>query len=118
MEACRKEEYVLLGPRLGSDVSVLAAQVTGLACLRLRGVADGHLAALVRVEMGAGASAVAIGGNGLLVDVVHEGTTGGGEARKGNGEADAFAISARDGGNGTTEGAAGFLRQSAHVAGT
>jgi hypothetical protein len=55
----------------GGDVAVFTAQITGLAGLGLGSIADGHFAALVGIEMGAGASAVSVGWDGLLVDVVH-----------------------------------------------
>jgi hypothetical protein len=61
---------------------VLSTQVASLARVGLAGVADGDFATLVRVQVSASASAVAVCGDGLLVDVVHEGTTGGGESRE------------------------------------
>lgn len=54
-----------------SDVSVLATQIACLAGLGLRSITARLLTTLVRVEVSAGASAVAIGGNCLLMDVVH-----------------------------------------------
>jgi hypothetical protein len=54
------------------DVSVLAAQVTGLAGLGLAGIAERDLATLVRVKVSSSTSAVAISGDGLSVDVFME----------------------------------------------
>lgn len=53
-----------------ADAAVLAGQVADLARLRARGVAGGHLAALEGVEVREGPGAVAVGGDGLVVDVV------------------------------------------------
>jgi len=96
---------------------VLAAQVAGLARLGLAGVADGHLAALVGVEVGAGGGAVAVLGDWLLVEVVHEGTAGGWEAAEGDAEQDTDTIGSRDGGDGATERAALLDGKSSDVAG-
>ena len=52
------------------DVAVFACKITDLACLGLGGVARGFFAALVGVQVGEGAGAVAVGGNGGVVDVV------------------------------------------------
>lgn len=54
----------------GGDVAVFAGQVAHLACLRLGRVAGGDLAAEEGVEVGEGAGAGAVGGDGLVVDVV------------------------------------------------
>lgn len=62
---------VLLGETGAVDGAILAAEVTDLAGLRLAGITWRVLTALVRVEMGEGASAVAVGRNRLVVDVVH-----------------------------------------------
>lgn len=89
----RGEEIdVFLRPCLSGDVAVLAAQVTDLAGLGLARIADGDLATVVRVKMSAGASAVAIGGNGLGMDVVDERAALGWESREGDGEAYALSI--------------------------
>lgn len=97
---------------------MLAAQVAGLARLGFAGVADGHLAALVRVEVGAGCGAVAVLGDWLLVEVVHEGAASGWEAAEGDAEQDTDTVRSRDGGDGATERAALLHRQSSDVAGT
>lgn len=65
------EVEVLLGQTGAVDGAVLAAEITDLAGLRLGRIAERVFAALVGVEMGEGAGAVAVGGNGLVVDVVH-----------------------------------------------
>lgn len=56
------------------DLAILAAQVTNLARAGLAAIANGNLATLVGVKVGASARAVAVSRNWLLVDVVHEGT--------------------------------------------
>lgn len=53
------------------DFAVLAGQIADLACLRHGWVAWGHLAADVGVLVGEGAGAVAVGGDGLVMDVVY-----------------------------------------------
>ena len=75
-----------------SDLAVLSRQVTSLTCLGLGGIACGYLAAVVRVQVGASARAVAIGGDGLGVDVVGEGTLGFRQSVEGNGELDTVAV--------------------------
>lgn len=107
--------YSLLRPLLCSDVAMLAAQITGLACLRLAGVADRNLATLVGVEVSASASAVAIRRDRLLVNVVHEGSALGRETRNRNSELDAFAILGRDCGKGAADGVLLLLWQSSNV---
>ena len=102
---------------LRSDVAKLAAKVTSLASLRLASITDGYLAALVGVEMSASASAVAVGRNRLLVEVVHEGTALGRKTRDGDSELDAVAILSRDGSDRTTDGILLLLRQSSNVRG-
>jgi hypothetical protein len=52
------------------DVAVFAGEVAHLAGLRCGWVAGGPFAADVRVEMREGGGAVAVGGDGLVVDVV------------------------------------------------
>ena len=52
---------------------MLAGQIPSLAGLRRRGVAWGRFAACSGVEVGAGAGAVAVGGNGFLVDMIDYG---------------------------------------------
>jgi hypothetical protein len=96
---------------------MLSAQVTGLASLGLAGIAGRSLATLVGVEMSASASAVAVGGDWLLVDVVNEGSTSGWEAGERDTEQDASTIGSRDTSNGTTESAALLGRKSSDVAG-
>jgi hypothetical protein len=54
-----------------SNVSVLAAQVSCLAGLGLRSIADGLFTTLVWVKVSASTGAVAIRRNWLFVDVVH-----------------------------------------------
>ena len=57
-------------PSLSGDVAMLAGQIARLARLRYFGLAGMELAALRRVEMGDGGSAVAVGWDGEFVDVV------------------------------------------------
>lgn len=64
------EVGVLEGAVGGGDVAEFAGEVADLAGLRLGGVAGGLFAALVGVEVGARRGAVAVGGDGLVVDVV------------------------------------------------
>ena len=66
----RKGNLHLAEGRLGS-VAVLSREVTGLARLRLVGVAKRDLSTLVGVKVGACGGAVAVLWNGLLMDVVH-----------------------------------------------
>lgn len=89
-----------------SSVSVLAAQVTSLAGLRLGGIAGRSLAAHVRVQMSAGTSAVAVRRNRLSVEVVHERTASLGKASEGDLELDALAVGAGGGLDGSGESAA------------
>lgn len=56
--------------RSRADVAMLARQVADLARLRARGVAWRLLAALERVQVREGRGAVAVSGDGLVVDVV------------------------------------------------
>ena len=58
------------GAGFGRHQAVLAAQVADLAGCGVRGFADGGFAADVGVEVGAGCGAVAVGGDGVYVDVV------------------------------------------------
>jgi hypothetical protein len=105
----------LLGGELSSgEVSVLSAQVAGLARLRLAGVAGRSLAALVGVQVGTGGAAVATH-DWLLVEVVHEGAAGCRETSELNGELDTYAILAGDGRDGAT-GAACHVRNGCDVA--
>jgi hypothetical protein len=60
---------VLGRERALGNVSVLAAQITSLASLRLARIAEGSLAAEVRVQVSAGSGAVAISRDWLGVDV-------------------------------------------------
>jgi hypothetical protein len=113
-----KSWNVLLRPLLGSDVAELSTQITGLARLGLAGIADGDLTALVRIQVSASAGAVAVGGDRLLVDVVHEGTTSSWESREGDAELDASTFGSRDSDNGATDRAAFLDRQSSNIAGT
>lgn len=55
---------------VGWDSAVLAGQITDLTIVRSGGVAGRLLGTVVRVEMGAGEGAVAVGGNRIVVDVV------------------------------------------------
>ena len=57
-------------PWVRGDVAVLAGQVTDLACFRFRGVARRSFATTERVEVAEGTGAVAVGWNGLIVDVI------------------------------------------------
>lgn len=49
---------------------MFAGEVARLAALRAGGVAEGDFAAAGGVEVGEGGGAVAVGGDGLLVDMV------------------------------------------------
>jgi hypothetical protein len=106
---------VLLGPLLGSDVTVLSAQVASLARLGLGGIAHGGLATNVGVKVGTSASAVAVRRNGLCVHVVHEGATLGRQTRDGDGELDTGAVGVGGGNNRATNGTLGLLRQGSDV---
>lgn len=97
---------------------MLAAQITSLARLGLAGVAGRDLAALVRVQVRASRSAVAVLGDGLLVDVVQEGATSVREARELDREADTGAISAGNGHDGACERAAGLRGEGRNVRGS
>ena len=59
------------GPNGCSNVAMLAGEVTGLASLGRHGFTSVQLSAGGGIEMGHGGRAVAIGGDGELVDVVH-----------------------------------------------
>lgn len=54
------------------DLSILSRKVTNLAGLRRSSGARGGLSTLIRVQVGLGSGAVAVGGDGLVVDVVGE----------------------------------------------
>lgn len=90
------------------NVSVLASQVTGLACLGCSYLAWVVLAAVGGVEVTKGGGAVAIGWDWEVVDVVDEWTVGGfgWEASEVDGEDDTRATSGRDTGDGTSDGGA------------
>jgi hypothetical protein len=109
---------ILNRPLLRGDESVLAAQVTSLARLGLGRIAGRDLAALVRVQVRAGSSAVAVLGDGLLVDVVQEWTASIGKARELDGELDTGTIGAGDGHDGACERAASFGGEGRDVAGS
>jgi hypothetical protein len=113
-EGCKD---VLSRPLLRRNVSVFSAQITRLARLGLARIANRDLAALVRVQMGASSSAVAVGGHRLLVQVVHEGATSSGQAGEGDAELDADAVRGRDGSDGAADGAAFLDGQRSDVAG-
>lgn len=61
------------GPGLGSDVAVLASEISGLAGLRSLRLARVELAALGGIEMAQGCGAVAVCWNGEFVDVIYYG---------------------------------------------
>lgn len=98
--------------------SVLAAQVTSLANLGLAGIAGLVLAVVVGVQVSTGSSAVAIGRNGLSMDVVHERTASRRETIKVNVEPDTLAVLARGTLNVAREVAACLFGQSSNVLGT
>jgi hypothetical protein len=83
---------ILGGKLLGSEVAVLSTQVADLARLGLAGIANRYLATLVRILVSASSSAVAVRGDSLLVDMVHEWATGSGETREGDTELDTSTI--------------------------
>ena len=97
--------------------AVLAAQVADLARGGRGGVADGVLAALVRVQVRHGGRAVAVGGHRLLVDVVQEGPAGRGEPGERDLEADADAAGRGHGLHGPAHRRLGRIRQRGHVHG-
>ena len=98
--------------------SVLAAQVARLANLGLAGIALFVLAVVVRVQVSASTRAVAVGRNGLSMDVVHERAASSRETRKVNVEAHALAAVGRRALNGASEAAAVLGRQCGNVLGT
>lgn len=104
-------------PLTGGNVAILSAQVTGLAGVGLAGIADGDLAALVRVNMGTSASAVAVRGHGLLVKVVDEWAANFGKTRERNAEEYALAVGTGGSKDGSTERVVGLLRKSGNVGG-
>ena len=110
--------YALLRPLLSSDVAILSAVVARLARLWLAGIADGDLAALVRVKMGTSGSAVAVLRDWLLVDVVHERTPGGWEAGEGDAELDTDTVGSSNSLNRATKRAALLDGESRDVAST
>lgn len=59
------------GEGLVGGLAVLARQITDLAGFRKASIARRCLAADEGVHVSASASAVAVGGNGIVVDVVH-----------------------------------------------
>jgi hypothetical protein len=105
----------LLRPLLLSDVAEFAAQVARLAGFGLAGITDGDFTALVRVEMSASASAVAIGRHRLLVDVVHERTALGRKTRDRDSELDTSAILSGYSSDRATNSVLGLLRQCSNI---
>lgn len=71
---------------------MLSRQVADLASLWRSLVANRGLAALVGVQVGEGAVAVAVSGDGLVVDVVVEGAGGVSEALETDSDSDAGAV--------------------------
>lgn len=96
---------ILDAVRSGGEVAVFAAQVAGLARLWLAGVADGHLAARIRVQVGASSQAAAVGGYRRSVQVVHEGAARGRQAGELHVEFDADATGTGDSRDGAAWGA-------------
>jgi hypothetical protein len=113
----KKGANVLLRPLLGGEVAVLSTQVTRLARVGLAGVANGDFATLVRVQVSASAGAVAVGRDGLLVNVVHERTSSSGQSCERDAELDAVTLGSRDSDDGATERAAFLDGQSSDIAG-
>ena len=68
---CFRRGFLRCLEGVASDVAVLARQVTNLAIGRIFVVARGHFATDEGVQMGFGASAIAIRRNGLIVDVIN-----------------------------------------------
>lgn len=68
----RREVHVRVAdaPGWSRNVAVFAGEVARLAALGAGGVAEGDFAAVGGVEVGEGGGAVAVGGDGLCVDVV------------------------------------------------
>lgn len=57
--------------RAGSDITMLSRQITDLASLWVVSVARRFFAANERVKMGEGTSAISVGGNWPVVNVVY-----------------------------------------------
>lgn len=106
------ERSLVIRPR---RLAVLAAQIADLAGLRLGRVADGLFAADERVQMRLGAGAVPVGGDGLVVDVVEEGSPGGREAGDVDGEDDADAVGGGGAGHGAAQGGGVFVLERGFV---
>ena len=69
--SCGKVEIeILFLERCGRDIAVFAREITDLTLLGLRDLAWRGFATDGRVKVGEGAGAVAVGGDGLVVDVV------------------------------------------------
>ena len=115
-----------------SKVGVLAGEITNLACLGLGWVTDRNFAALVRIQVSAGTSTVAISGHWLLMDVVHcdvvsmimcnitwkgltEWAALSRKTRNGDTENGSLAIGVGDGVDGATDCGACFLREFGNV---
>jgi hypothetical protein len=93
LASCSNDVFNILGGKLlGSEVAVLSTQVADLARLGLAGIANRYLATLVRILVSASSGAVAVRGDSLLVDVVHEWAAGSGETREGDAELDTSTI--------------------------
>jgi hypothetical protein len=117
LSRCKNCGNVLLRPLLGSNGAVLSTQVTGLARVGLAGVAAGDFATLVGVQVSASASAVAVCGDGLLVDVVHERSSGSRESSERDAELDAITLGSRDSDDRATDRVAFLDGQSSDIAG-
>ena len=95
----------------GGNLSVLASQVSDLTGLGLGGVTRSDLTTAVRVKMSLGTSAVTVGGDGLVVNVVPIRTQLALETAKLDGDFDTMAARASDEGE-TTSHALGSVESS------
>lgn len=57
--------------RARSDLAMFSAEIANLACLGAGGIARGCLAPLVGIKVSEGSRTISIGGNGLVMKVIH-----------------------------------------------
>ena len=70
MELVARDADIPGRERARGNFTVLPRQITDLARLRLRRIARRHLATHVRIQMSERTGAVAVGRNGLIMDVI------------------------------------------------